>query len=149
MGCKPIIPPALEEKHFEYLLLIERKSFGCTGDDVRRPAFQLAVQNKIPGPFAIVKEAVGKDWFKSCMKRHRDKLSLRQPTGTPTARATGFSKEQVGICFDLYGKELAVHDYPPSLIFNVGETGLTLFQKKQPKILALKRKRHIIALTAA
>jgi len=45
--------------------------------------------------------------------------------------------------------ELAVHDYSPSLIFNVDETGLTGVQKKQPKILALKRKRQIGALTAA
>ena len=59
------------------------------------------------------------------MKRHSDKLWLRQPTGTFTARATGFNKEQVGIFFDLYEKELAAHDYPASLIFNVDETGLT------------------------
>jgi len=49
---------------------------------------------------------------------------LRQSTGTSTARATVFSKEQVGIFFDLFEKELASHDYPPSLIFNVDETGL-------------------------
>jgi hypothetical protein len=39
LGRKPIIPPTLEEKLFEYLLLIERKYFGCTRDDVRRLAF--------------------------------------------------------------------------------------------------------------
>jgi len=33
--------------------------------------------------------------------------------------ATGFSKKQVENCFDLYGKELAAHYYPFSLIFNV------------------------------
>ena len=105
LGCKPIIPPALEEKLVEYLLLIGRKYFGCTRDDVRRLAFQLAVQNKIPNLLSIAKESAGKDWFKRFMKRHSDKM-LRQPTGTPTARATEFSKEQVGIFFDLYEKEL-------------------------------------------
>jgi len=44
------------------------------------------------------------------MKQHSDKLSLRQPTGMPTARATQFSKEQVGIFFDLCEKELAARD---------------------------------------
>ena len=83
------------------------------------------------------------------MKRYTDKLSLRQPTGTSTARATEFSKEQVEIFFDLYEKEFAVHDYPPSLIFNVDETGLTAVQNKQSKILALKGTRQIGALTAA
>ena len=132
-GSKPIIPAALEEKLVKYFFLIERKYFGSTGYDVRRPAFQLFVQNKIPNPFSIAKEAVGKDWFKSFMKRHRDKLSLRQKTGTSTARATGFSKEQVRILFNLYEKELDARDYPPSRIFNVDETGLTVVQTKQPK----------------
>jgi hypothetical protein len=58
-------------------------------------------------------------------------------------------EEQVGISFDLYEKKLAAHDYPPSLIFNVGETCLTVVQKKQPKLLALQGKRHIGTLTSA
>jgi hypothetical protein len=114
-----------------------------------RPAFQLAVQNKIPSPFSIAKEAAGKDWSKRCMKRHSDKLSLRQPSGTSTAKAIGFSKERVAILFDLFEKELAAHDCPPSLIFNVDQTGLTVVQKKQPKILAPKGKHQIGALTDA
>ena len=57
--------------------------------------------------------------------------------------------EQVVIFFDLYEKELAAHGQPPSLIFNVDETGLMVVQKKQPKILALKGKSQIGALTAA
>ena len=83
------------------------------------------------------------------MKLHSDKLSLGRPTGTSTARATGFSKEQVGIFFDLYEKEPAAYDNLPSLIFNVDETCLTVVQKKQPKILAHKGKRQIGALTVA
>jgi len=83
------------------------------------------------------------------MKLHSDRLSFRQPTGISTAGATGFIKEQVGIFFDLYEKELAAHDYQSSLIFNADETGFTMVQKKQPKILALKNKRQIGTLTAA
>jgi hypothetical protein len=131
LGRKPIIPPAVEEKFVEYLLLIEWKYLGCTRDDVRSLAFQLIDQNKILNPFLIAKEAAGKGWFQRFMKRHIDKLSLHQTTGTSTTRATGFNKEQVGIFFDLYEKELAAYDYPPSLIFNVDETGVTVVQKKQ------------------
>ena len=97
----------------------------------------------------MAKEKTEKDWFKRCMKRHGDKLSLRQPTGKSTTRAKGFSKEQVGIFFDLCEKELAAHDYSRSRTFNVDETSLTVVQKKQPKIPALKGKRHIDPLTAA
>ena len=100
LGSKSNIPPALEENLVEYLLLTERKYFGCTPDDVRRLAFQLAARNKIPSPFSIAKETAGKDWFRRRTNRHSDKLSLIQSTGTSTARATGFSKEQVGILFD-------------------------------------------------
>ena len=64
LGRKPNILPALEEKLVEYLLLTERKYFGCTRDDVRRLAFRLVVQNKIPIPFSIAKEAANKDWSK-------------------------------------------------------------------------------------
>jgi hypothetical protein len=48
-----------------------------------------------------------------------------------------------------YEKELVTHVYPLSLIFNVDETSLTVAQNKQPKILAIKGKRQIGALTAA
>jgi hypothetical protein len=129
LGRKPIVPPALEEKLVGYLLVTERKYFGCTRDDVRRLAFQLAFQNKIPNLFLIDKEAAGRHWFKRLMKRYNEKLSLRQVTGISTARATGFSKEQLEIFFDLYEKELAGDDYPLSSIFNVDETGVT---KSQP-----------------
>jgi hypothetical protein len=138
---KPIISRDLEKMLVEYLVLIEQKYFGCTREDFRRRAFQLAVQNKILSPFLIAKEASGKHWFKHFMKLLGDQLSLHQPNGS----ATGFSKEQMGIVFDLYEKELAA---PPSCIFNVYETGLTVVQKKQPKILALKSKRQFGALTA-
>jgi len=106
LGCKPIILPALEEKIVKYLLVIERKYCGCTRDDVIRLAVQFPVHNKTASPYSISKEGADKDWFKRCMKRHSDKLSLCQPTGTSTARATGFSKEQAGIFFDLYEKSL-------------------------------------------
>jgi hypothetical protein len=55
LGRKPIIPPTLEENIVEFLLLIERKYFGCAREGVRRLAFLLAVQNKIPNPFLIAK----------------------------------------------------------------------------------------------
>jgi len=72
LGHKPIIPPALQEKSVEHLLLIERKCFRCKRNDVRTSAFHLAVQHKTANPFSIAKAAAGKDWFKRCMERHSD-----------------------------------------------------------------------------
>jgi hypothetical protein len=48
----------------------------------------------------------------------------------------------------LYEKQLVARDYPPSRIFNADETDLTVVEKKEPKILALKGKRQIDSLTA-
>jgi len=149
LGRKPIIPPAPKEKLFEYLLLIERKCFECTRDNVRRLAFQLAVQNKIPSLFSFAKEAAGEDWFKRCMKGHSDNLSLRQSNRNIHRHSHRIQQEQVGIFFCLYEKELAAHDYPPSLILNVVETGLTVVQEKQTKLLAPKGKGQTGALTVA
>jgi hypothetical protein len=39
----------------------------------------------------------------------------------------------VEILFDLYEKGPAAHDYPPSCILNVDESGLTVVPKKQQK----------------
>ena len=88
------------------LYLLFDNTTGMTHLKIRKLAFQLAVQNKIPSQFSIAKETAGKDWFKHCKERHGDKRSLHQPTGTSTARATRFSKAQVGIFFDLYKKSL-------------------------------------------
>ena len=115
LGRKPIIPPALEEKLVDYLLLFERKYFGCTRDDVRRLDFQIPVQNKIPNPFSIFKEAAGKEWFKRCMKRYSDRLSLRQPAGTSTTRATGFSKEQVNFLW--FVRKMASSSWLPTFTY--------------------------------
>ena len=63
LGRKPIFPAELEESLVEYILLMERKFFGCTSTDVKILAFQLAVQNHIPNTFSVAKEVAGKDWF--------------------------------------------------------------------------------------
>jgi hypothetical protein len=81
------------------LLLLERKYFGRTRDDVRRLDFQ-AAQNTISNPFSVAKGAAGRNWFRCFMKRHGHKL-VRQPPGTSIAIAAGFSREHVGIFFDL------------------------------------------------
>ena len=96
----------------------------------------------------MAKEAAGKEWFKRCSKRPSDQL-LYQRKGTEAVRATGFSKEQVEICFDLYGNELDACGYPHSLISYVDETGLAGFREIEQKILTPKGKRQIGAERAS
>ncbi|KAJ4430442.1 hypothetical protein ANN_22658 [Periplaneta americana] len=128
---------------------MERKYFGCARNDVKRLAYQLTKENNIPNQFSIVKEVAGRDWFKRFMQRHNQKLSLRAPTDTSVARAKGFNRESVNKFFSPYEEAIEANNYPPSRIFNVDETGLTVVQNKLSKIIALKGKRQVDLLTAA
>ncbi|KAJ4447454.1 hypothetical protein ANN_09461 [Periplaneta americana] len=149
LGRKPTLPASLEEKLDDYVLIMERKYFGCTRNYVKRLAYQLAKQNNIPNQFSIVKEVAGKDWFKRFMQIHNQKLSLRALTGTSVARAKGFNRESVNKFFDLYEEAIEANNCPPSRIFNVDETGLTVVQNKLPKIIALKGLKAIPTLKKA
>ncbi|KAJ4430541.1 hypothetical protein ANN_19129 [Periplaneta americana] len=97
LGRKPTLPAPLEEKLVDYVLIMEKKYFGCTRNNVKRFAYQ----NNIHNQFSLLKEVAGKDWFKHFMQTHNQKLSLRAPTGTSVARAKGFNRESVNKFFDL------------------------------------------------
>jgi hypothetical protein len=60
LGRKPTIPPALAEKLVEHLLLIERKDFGCTPDDVRRLVSSYLTRIKPPNHFQSPKKQQAK-----------------------------------------------------------------------------------------
>nr|CAI5860983.1 unnamed protein product [Callosobruchus analis] len=67
------------------------------------------------------------------MARHKDILSMLKPSATSIARAKGFNKEAVNT----------------DRVFNVDETGITVVQSKISRVVGLKGKRQIGALTAA
>ena len=99
LGRKPILPECLENELVDYLLLMEAKYYGFTRMDVRKMAFQLAVRNGVKNPFGG--ECAGRAWFDHFIRRHRDKLAIRKPTGTSYARAKGFSRETVAAFYDI------------------------------------------------
>lgn len=94
---------------------MEALFFGLTIKDVCIKAYQLAARNNIVYPFGADGRA-GKDWFYSFMERHKDKLSLRKPTGPSFSRAKGFNKKEVGKFFDLLEKLYEKHKYPANYI---------------------------------
>lgn len=85
------------------------------------------------------------------MKRHPN-LSLRQPRATSMSRATGFNKPAVADADDFFSKLEAIidkHDIKDAQrIYNMDETGLSTVQKKTRKVLALKGKRQVGAITS-
>lgn len=83
------------------------------------------------------------------LKRHTSELSFRLPTGTSIDRAKGFNQQNVNKFFDILEELYEKYNFPPSRIWNVNETGLTIVQNRQPQVLAKKGKRQIGALTSA
>ncbi|CAH2013313.1 unnamed protein product [Acanthoscelides obtectus] len=100
LGRKTVLGTTVENLLVDYILTMESKFYGLRRSDVRRMAYMLAKRNQLKNPFGDTGLA-GKKWLKLFLKRHKDKLSVRRPTGTSFARAFGFIKEKADTFFDL------------------------------------------------
>ena len=147
MGRPTVLGSVLEKTLVEYCLKMEATFFGLTRGDLRRMALSLAIRNNLKHPFSD--QGAGHKWLKLFLKRHRDQLSVRKPTGTSYARALGFTKENVSKFHDHYAAELEKVKYTPDRIWNVDETGLSIVQSKVPHVIGLRGKRQIGAITSA
>nr|CAD7576217.1 unnamed protein product [Timema californicum] len=63
LGKKPVLPQVLEEKLVQYCVQMDERFFGLRRSDIKRLAFQLAIQNGLSHPFCLGKEAAGKKWL--------------------------------------------------------------------------------------
>ncbi|XP_033225515.1 uncharacterized protein LOC117178270 [Belonocnema kinseyi] len=145
LGRPPVLSEELENKLVQYALTMESKFYRLTRRDLEYMAHQLAEANNVPNPFRDQK--AGKNWFYGFMRRHSDKLSLRKPTGTSFARAYDFTRLNVETFYDNLENVYEKHRFTPDRILNVDETEIAIVQTKTPKILTLKDKRQIGALT--
>ena len=68
---------------------------------------------------------------------------------TSAARAHGFNRQSVNRFFDLLTALVEEHNFPPDKIYNVDETGMTTVQTRPSKIIAMRGKRQVGALTSA
>ncbi|XP_072392481.1 uncharacterized protein [Diabrotica undecimpunctata] len=125
-GRPTILGKNLEDELVQYCCAIEASFFVLTRSDLRRIAAQMAQRNGINNPFK--EEIAGKKWANLFIKRHKTKLSERKPTGTSYSRALGFNKENA--------------------IYNVDESTISVVKSKIPKVIGLKGKRQIAALTS-
>lgn len=147
IGRKPVFDEKFESMLVDYALTMESKFYGLTQQDLRKLAYQLAVRNNIPNPFS--NNAAGRYWLKGFLRRNKNTLAVRKPTGTSFARAHGFTKQRMTEFYDLLDKVYDEKKYPADRIFNVDETGLSIVQSKHPKIIARRGKKQIAAMTSA
>ncbi|GBP91254.1 hypothetical protein EVAR_64051_1 [Eumeta japonica] len=122
LGRKTVLGTQLENVLVEYVLTMESKFYGLTRSDLRRMAYMLAKRNNLPNPFQESGLA-GKTWLRLFLKRHKDKLSVRKPTGTSFARAFGFNKDNVNNFFQLLDEIYEKNKYPPKKIRKTSNRG--------------------------
>lgn len=137
----------MEKQLVKHILELESIFFGYTIYDIRKLAYDVAEKFSLDHNFNKDKKIAGKKWFYYFMRRNPE-LSLRQPEATSMARAKVFNKENVKGFFDLLEKVVDDYKLDGTRIFNVDESGFTTVQKKPWKVISLKGKSQIGAITS-
>lgn len=137
-----------EAELVRHVLDLEVRFFGVTILDLRSLAYSLAERNGIPNSFNKDTEMAGLDWVAGFRHRHPE-ISLRKPEQTSAARAQAFNKHNVTKFFNILKDVQKKQFHPAHRILNVDGTGLVTVQSKSSKILALKGRRQVGALTSA
>jgi len=77
-----------EDLLVERIIRLQRAGFGLTANDIRRMAFEFAVQNNTPKAslFNADKKIAGLDWYSAFMERHPE-ITFRKSQAISFARA--------------------------------------------------------------
>ena len=109
---KPVINKEYEAELVAQIQSMEKLLCGLTTKDVRRIAFDFAVQMNISHRFNTQSKMAGLDWLSGFLLRHPE-LSIRKPEATNVARVIGFNKTNVEKFFEVYSNVLTDHEYTP------------------------------------
>ncbi|XP_050501719.1 uncharacterized protein LOC126881477 isoform X1 [Diabrotica virgifera virgifera] len=133
----------------EYLQKCCNLNYGLNYRQVRSLAYEYALKNnkKMPKEWETNK-LTGRDWILNFMKRHKNALSLRKPENTSLARIKGFNKQSVVEFYDNLEKVLTEHNFDPSRILNVDETGISTVLD-QPKVIATLGQKQVGQVVSA
>lgn len=149
LGPKTTVFTVDEENELaSYIIDMESRLFGLTTRDVKVLGYQLAIRNGKAHPFKEHMSMAGRDWLYGFLKRHPE-LAIRKPESTSAARAAGFNKVVVADFYKLLGKLYDEHKFAGNRIYNCDETGVSIVPKSKCKILALKGRKQVGALTSA
>ena len=131
----------------EYLLKLAQMFHGLGPKDVRRLAYECAVQYNVNIPESWRQNKMaGKDWMNGFLKRQSE-LSLRKPEATSLSRATSFNKTNIQCFFEKLGEVMDRYKFNASSIWNVDETGVSTVLKPS-KVMAAKGKRNVGSVTS-
>ncbi|KAJ3655330.1 hypothetical protein Zmor_014465 [Zophobas morio] len=98
LGRNTVFTKDQEEDMAAQVKFLANIFYGCTSLQIRKMAYEYAVQNNIKHNFSTTHEMAGKDWLKGFMRRNN--LSVRKAKGTSLNKATAFNREEVTLFFD-------------------------------------------------
>ena len=138
----------MEVEIAKYILALQNMFFGVTRKELMRLAYEVAEKNNILHVFNHELKSASKIWFRKFCKRHHE-ITLRQLDATSIARASGFNREAVSRYFKLLESIIDEHKLTAMRIYNMDESSLSVVQKRCQKVLGLRGKRQIGAITSA
>ena len=148
LGCEAIFSPETEKQLKDYVLTLAKLFHGLTPLQLRKLAFRYAEEHQIKHRFSPEIGAAGKDWLYGFLKRNPE-VKLRQPEGTSINRIVSFNAESVKKFFTNLKIMMDTYNFPPNRIFNMDETGVTVVQKKCPKVYGPKGAKKVGAVISA
>ncbi|KAH9628457.1 hypothetical protein HF086_005910 [Spodoptera exigua] len=141
--------PEVEENLIEHIKKLDEMFYGMTLKKMRSTVYEYAERNNYTHHFNRETKMAGKHWVRDFMKRHADRISLRQPTSTSIARAMGFNRPQVNRFYDQLQTLQEKYKLEPCQIYNMDESGFTTVPNKAPKVLSSKGKRCVNKISSA
>lgn len=140
---------ANQESELEkYLKFASYVYFGLTKRDIRKLAYDCAINYKISIPASWESnKTAGEDWLYGFMKRHPE-LSMRTPEATSLARASSFNRYNVNEFFTKLKEVRDKYLFRANDIWNVDETGVTTVQKRN-KVVGVKGVKQVGGITSA
>ncbi|KAK0136737.1 Jerky -like [Merluccius polli] len=120
---------------------------GISAMKCRELAFEYAQRNAIDIPASWIREEkAGHDWFLYFKAHHH--MSCCTPEATSLGRTTAFNKHNVGEFFDNLSTVMDRHSFPPHMMYNMDETGVTTVQTPT-QIVTEKGKKQVGSVTSA
>ncbi|KAM3606707.1 uncharacterized protein V6R79_021771 [Siganus canaliculatus] len=136
-----------EELVAEYLKEAADMYYGLSPQEVRKFAYQLAIEYNCKHPKSWDENHMaGPDWFSSFMKRQPN-LSIRSAQPTSLSRATSFNRTNVERFFKKLGEVIEKHRLDGNDMWNVDETGVTTVQTPD-RVIARRGVKQVGAMTS-
>lgn len=130
----------------DHLHKMTKKFYGLTRAKFCKVCYEMAEKFGVADQFNETKKSAGKDFLAGFLQRHPD-LSIRKAEATSINRILGFNKVEVDLFFKNLENVMTKHNFSPSQIYNMDETGVTTVQETE-KIIAPKGQKRVGTVTS-